>query len=76
MQDVNFHVSNNAIIPHYELRLENAEKNFMSDIIREVVIGPCNGSDTNTIRSFLAKQGFDYVDVKIKKSNIPYRTRR
>lgn len=76
LQDVNFHVSNNAIIPHYELKLENAEKTFMSDIIREVVIGPCNGSDTNTIRSFLAKHGFDYVDVKIKKSNIPYRTRR
>lgn len=71
---IDFHVSNNAIIPHYDLKLENAEKIFMSDIIREVVIGPCNESDTNTIRSFLAKTGFDYANLSVRKSGIPYRT--
>ena len=76
LQGIDFHVSNTAIIPHYELKLEDNQKAFMSDIIREVIIGPCNGSDINTVRSFLAKEGFDYSHIRIKKSGIPYRTRK
>ena len=73
LQGIDFHVSNTAIIPHYELKLEDNQKAFMSDIIREVIIGPCNGSDINTVRSFLAKEGFDYSHIRIKKSGITFR---
>ena len=48
----------------------------LEDVIREVTIGPCNGSTPNTVRLFLAKNGFDYANIIIKKSTIPYRTRR
>ncbi|MBQ9189263.1 MAG: DUF2971 domain-containing protein [Clostridia bacterium] len=76
LHGVDFHVGNTAIVPHYVLKLEDASGNFMTDVIREVTIGPCNGSTPNTVRLFLAKNGFDYANIIIKKSTIPYRTRR
>ena len=75
LRNLDFHVSNTAIIPHYELKLYDGET-FLTDIIREVVIGPCNGSDKETVRLFLAKAGFDYAAIKVEKSNIPYRPRK
>lgn len=72
---IGFHTNNTAIIPHYELKLEDSNHDFIRDIVREVIIGPCNGSDCNTIRSFLAKYGFDYSIIKVKKSMIPYRAK-
>ena len=72
---INFHVSNTAVIPHYELKL-CAEGMPMTDIIQEVIIGPCNGSNPETIRLLLAKEKFDYKTIKVTKSKIPYRPRK
>lgn len=74
LKAVDFHVSNRAIIPHYELDLKDGDT-FLSDIIREVTIGPCNDSDYNTVKSFLAKYGFNHKIIKVKRSCIPYRAR-
>ncbi len=78
LNDVAFHVSGTAIVPHYELKLQDADGAFMADILKEITIGPENMSDPNTVRLFLAQNGFRYDSrsVSVKKSRIPYRSRR
>ncbi len=75
LKNVNFHVSRHAIVPHYVLKLQDGTGEFMNDVIREVVIGPCNYSHRNTIESFLAKNGFDISKIKVRGSDISYQAR-
>lgn len=72
LADVQFHVSNTAIVPHYELALQDE----IDTIIREVTIGPRNDSDERVIKAFLAQNGFNYEKIEVKHSRIPYRVRK
>lgn len=68
---VRFHVSKTAIVPHYELSFLDETDN----IIRQIVLGPRNDSDCNTIKAFLSQNNFNNKKIDVKKSDIPYRTR-
>ena len=57
--DVDFHASGNALVPHYELKLNDKTGVFIPDVIREVTLGPCNGSQPKAVMTLLAKYGFD-----------------
>ena len=74
--DVDFHASGNALVPHYELKLNDKTGAFIPDVIREVTLGPCNGSQPKAVMTFLAKYGFDIGKIKVKKSDLSYRSRK
>ena len=72
LKDVQFHVSNTAIVPHYELSLADE----IGTIIREITTGPRNDSDERVIKTFLAKNEFNLEKIDVKHSQIPYRVRK
>ena len=75
LKDINFHVSNKAIVPHYELKLYS-DDTFLSDIICEVILGPGNWTTIETVKLFLVKEVYNVPKIKVSKSKIPYRSRK
>lgn len=63
LQDSKYRVKGNKIISYFELP-------FKKDVIKEIIIGPKNTSDMETISMLLVKNGFK--GIKLKRSSIPY----
>lgn len=75
LKNIKFHNNRSAIIPHYEMSLTYENGDYLEDIIREVIIGPCNVSKENTVMCLLTQNKFKIPRKNVKKSRIPYRSR-
>lgn len=75
---IGFRTSERSIIPYLNLELysgtEKNRENLLSDIIREIIVGPENDTRIETIRVLLGKNGFK-TDIDVYKSNIPLKPR-
>lgn len=66
IQQIQFRYGSNMIIPYIQLDISN----YIGSIIREIIVGPCNGTNERTIQWMAARCGVN-IDT-IKKSGISY----
>ena len=64
-----FHISDNKIVSHIDLSFSSIKNSF----VKEIIIGPKSNIDVLDLELFLLSNGFNPMNIDIRKSYIPYR---